>query len=93
MQEHNDHLHCGHTNSSALWLLLTMLVCMVFGAITSVVAINVLDSRTTPYNPYQPKAEIDGQYKRCKANAPEGMDCVTVFMLVSNDFIKEEFSK
>lgn len=47
----------------------------------------------TGFSPLQPVADMKADYAECKANAPEGFDCIMQPVLVSEGFIIAETGK
>lgn len=48
-----------------------------------------IGSNGIKHSPLQSNEDISQQYVDCKADAPAGFDCAAVFMLVSEDYLKE----
>lgn len=50
-------------------------------------------SKGATFSQYQPVAQMQAEYTKCKASAPEGFDCYMQPVMVSEPFIIEEVKK
>lgn len=67
-----------------IWLTLAILICLALIKF-------IKDQDRFPYSKYQTNVGLDAEYHACKTESPEGFDCVAVFMMVSEEFIEEEY--
>lgn len=75
-------------NCLATWVVATCV--LVAAALTYA---PLFRSKGAAFSPHQPVTQMQAEYRKCKASAPEGFDCYMQPVMVSEPFIIEEVKK
>jgi len=73
------------------WLVLAWIVTIVGITIIAVEYHDRQKPHEHPFSPHQHITSMQREYNECRAAAPEGFDCRMTAIMVSEEFLKEEY--